>query len=121
MVYTKAIDVIKSLESNIYCGYTFNRGIRDFIILKRILTSEEAKVLSTLLVEVDPSSPDVLIGKSRSYNISDVFIMTKYLKEKYKENIITIQEKISHNEIDHYWGDCHCSYSEALEFIGKIE
>ena len=112
------VDVLNSFEDNIYCCYTFERGIRDFYILKQILTPEESKALSTLLVQTDYNNPDIGPGDLRNLVCQDISSVIKYLKIKYHNKIVSDQN-IPKNYGD-YWKDS-CSYKEALAFVSKCQ
>ena len=112
------VDVLNSFEDNIYCCYTFERGIRDFYILKQILTPEESKALSTLLVQTDYNNPDISPGDARNMTCQEISSIVKYLKIKYEHKKVS-DKNIPKNYRD-YWKDS-CSYREALAFVSKCQ
>lgn len=107
-----AEDVLDSMQNNIFCEYTFNRGLRDFAILKPILTENEINALTWLLVETDYNNPDIdtII---RMYRCEEISWIIKALKMKYKG--VKVSTENIPKEYDKYWCS-NGSFNEALDF-----
>lgn len=110
-----AEEVLDSMQNNIFCEYTFNRGLRDFAILKPILTEKEINAITWLLTETDYDNPDIDIT-SKMFGCERISWIIKALQVKYKgvkvstDNIPKDYENYWHN--NGYKG----SYSEAIDF-----